>query len=1020
MLLNAMKMLRWLVAGCLLLAGPVAQGQALEQHPDRGLSTVGVRDIARDAAGFAWVAARQGLFRYDGRQLVPLALLVRRGPTPHGQATRVVVDAAGTVWVALPDGLYAFVPGSGELRRVPLPPGIGPHDRPRSLLLHQGALWVVWGTSSGQAVLQLPLRQPRQVPRLVWRVPGSGGSGALEPDSAGRLLLFNDDSSWVLLPGGRQRRQAPNSHRYRLRTVAGWRRVQPATHALRLPHGPYALNDSTLLELRPPRLPRVLASWPRIRNTPATPHLDVLVHDSTWYWLGAGQLLSLSVRRRAGPPVLHAQPLPLVPGWNGWLAFNRDGTGLWAFAEGVPGVWQLWPRPLAVQALPVADGQHLSTRSLGRLPDGRLLVGTYADTYAQAADSPLAPLRRWASPAGRGVWFCRLALPDGRLLVGLENEGVALVAGSRAERLAWPGLHPQPTGHTTFCLLRSRAGQLWAGGQEGLFLLDLATRTRRRYREVDAAWPLHRCEIEAMAEGAHGELWLATSQGLYALQPATGALRHYGPDEPPPRRLPTGLLRAVLLTHPDSLWLGTADAGLLLLHPRLGVRRQLTRGRGLPSEVVAFVLAPPPGRVLWVGTDLGLVRYDPRTGRRSDLTTAQGLATNDLNRQSAWYDTARQRLYVGGVGGLSFLAPQALAAAEHRPRLLLTTLTQHHAQPDTIRTDYLPGTLPQGLTLAPGDAFADLALSLSDDDGPEPARFAYRLLGSGPAAWQELGTSNRLRLQGLEPGDYTLELRGETGLGTPARHVLRVPVRARIYWWRRPGVWAALTGLLVAVAAGSVYQWQQRRSWQREQYWQAEHALRQRIAADLHDDVGNLLTQISMHSSLLRETAHSPAQTVARLDALAAASRQASQQMSDVVWGLDAEHLRLGQLLDRMRDHAQEVLPPAGLNVRFQVPADLPDPDLAPDLLHNLYLIYKEALHNVVKHARATTVTVQLTAATGLTLTVTDDGHGHDGQPRPGGHGLANMQARARAVGGTVCYQPLPTGFAVVVKLPLG
>ena len=121
-----------------------------------------------------------------------------------------------------------------------------------------------------------------------------------------------------------------------------------------------------------------------------------------------------------------------------------------------------------------------------------------------------------------------------------------------------------------------------------------------------------------------------------------------------------------------------------------------------------------------------------------------------------------------------------------------------------------------------------------------------------------------------------------------------------------------------------------------------------------------------------------------------------------------------------MRDHAQEVLPPAGLDVQFRVPADLPDPALAPALRHNFYLIYKEALHNVVKHARATTVTVQLAAAAGgLALTVADDGRGHDGRPRPGGRGLANMQARARAVGGTVRYEPWATGFAVVVAVPL-
>ena len=126
----------------------------------------------------------------------------------------------------------------------------------------------------------------------------------------------------------------------------------------------------------------------------------------------------------------------------------------------------------------------------------------------------------------------------------------------------------------------SRAGQLWAGGQEGLFQLDLTHHTRRRYRENDPAWPLHRCEIETLSEGTNGELWLATNRGLYCLQPATGALRHYGPDEPPPYRLPTALLRCVLATHPDSVWVGTLDAGLLLLHPRRGVQRQLTAGPG--------------------------------------------------------------------------------------------------------------------------------------------------------------------------------------------------------------------------------------------------------------------------------------------------------------------------------------------------------------------------------------------------------------------------------------------------------
>ena len=999
----------------LLLTGPVAQAQQLEQQPDRVLSTMGIRDISSDPTGFAWVAARPCLVRYDGRQLVPLGQLIRKGPHPSGEASRVAVDSTGTVWIGMYSGLYAFVPATGELRQVPLPPRGGQFS---ALLVYRGALWIGRGTEPCQ-LFRLSLRHPRQPPQLVWQHPHELIRG-IEPDSAGRLLVATEQHSWRLLPNGRVQPVANNSHRYRVQQADGSRRTQLADHPLRLPNGPWFLTDSTLLEHRPPRPPRVLARWSRNISSTAAPRLNVLELDSTWYWLGTGEVLALSIRRQQRPPALQHYPVPLAPEWNGWLCYNRDRTGLWAFAEGMPGVFKLQPRRAPVQALPVAGGARLSTRAINRLADGRLVVGSYSGTLTQAADSPLAPLRRWPDDVPGHVWFCSLRLPDARLVVGLENVGIWLLTGPRLQEIAWTGPHPITTGRTTFCLLRTRAGQVWAGGQQGLFQLDLVQRTRRRYNEGDPGWPLHHCEIESLSEGADGELWLATNRGLYCLQPATGALRHYGPDERPPYHLPTALLRCVLIPHPDSVWVGTLDAGLLLLHPRRGVQRQLTLGQGLPSEAVAFVLAPPPGRVLWVGTHNGLVRYEPRTGRRSDLTTAEGLATNELNRQSGWYDPVNQRLYVGGVGGLSFLVPHDLDAAEYHPRLLLTSLTQHHAQPDTIRTDYLAGTLPQGLALAPGDAFADLALSLSDDAGLEPGRFAYRLLGTGPAPWQELGTGNRLRLQGLEPGDYTLEIRAETGLGTPTRNVLRVPVRARTYWWRRPGVWAILTGLLVAVAVGGVYQWQQRRSRQREQRWQAEQALRQRIAADLHDDVGNLLTQISMHSSLLRETPHSPAQAVARLDALAAASRQAAQQMSDVVWGLGAGPLRLGQLLARMRDHAQEVLPPAGLDVRFLVPATLPAPELAPALLHNLYLIYKEALHNVVKHAQATTVTVQLAITAGLTLRVADDGCGHDGSCRAGGHGLANMQARALAVGGTVRYESQPVGFAVVVNLPLG
>ena len=229
---------------------------------------------------------------------------------------------------------------------------------------------------------------------------------------------------------------------------------------------------------------------------------------------------------------------------------------------------------------------------------------------------------------------------------------------------------------------------------------------------------------------------------------------------------------------------------------------------------------------------------------------------------------------------------------------------------------------------------------------------------------------------------------------------------------------AALLLLVLAGAGGLLWQYRRR---QAARQATRETALRQRLAADLHDDVGHLLTQISLQSSLLRENPHSPAQTLERLDQLTATARQATQQMSDVVWGLHQPAHSLPVLLDRLRDHAHEVLYPLGIEVDFETAPAVAAVALTPEALHGLYLIFKESLHNVVKHAQATRVTVRLTATpAGLRLSVADNGQGQPDPARATGHGLRNMQTRAQAVGGTVRYEALTPGFGVVVALPAG
>ena len=227
----------------------------------------------------------------------------------------------------------------------------------------------------------------------------------------------------------------------------------------------------------------------------------------------------------------------------------------------------------------------------------------------------------------------------------------------------------------------------------------------------------------------------------------------------------------------------------------------------------------------------------------------------------------------------------------------------------------------------------------------------------------------------------------------------------------------ALGALALALGGGLFWQFRRR---QADHLARHDASLRQRLAADLHDDVGALLTQISLQSDLLREAPAAPAQTLARLHRLSDTSRRAARQMADVVWGLHTSSAELPEVLVHMRDHAHEVLPAAGLQVDFAVTpaAAALRPSVA--VCQTLYLIYKEALHNAVKHARqASQVNICLSEEAGqLCLCVADNAPGPAPAARSGGHGLANMRQRAEAVGGTLRVDAAAAGFNLLACLP--
>ena len=348
--------------------------------------------------------------------------------------------------------------------------------------------------------------------------------------------------------------------------------------------------------------------------------------------------------------------------------------------------------------------------------------------------------------------------------------------------------------------------------------------------------------------------------------------------------------------------------------------------------------------------------------------------------------------------------------------LLLAQTWLATARPDSARhyaARSLATARPIHLLLVVRDAALVLAQA-NDQLGQGQVAYRYQRL-AGAYADSITGEDTRRRVAALEAQSARSQQQVQVRLLQQ-----RARLQAQALELERLRNRQQMAGLAVLVAAGLALAgyllWRYRRREARRQ-----DALRTRIAADLHDEVGSMLTQISMQSTLLREGRYAPAQQQTYLDQMAEASRRAARQMSDAVWSIDARYDSAASLLDRLRDHAHEVLPPAGLEVDFGADAAIEMVAMSLATRQALYYIYKEALHNVVKHAQARQVQVRVRLlGRALEMEIRDDGRGTVAASRPGGQGLPNMRMRAQAVGGSLNFASDGPGLGLVVRLPLG
>ncbi len=700
---------------------------------------------------------------------------------------------------------------------------------------------------------------------------------------------------------------------------------------------------------------------------------------------------------RGRPPVHIDRSNGLPQNWVRFLYEDREGD-LWVGA-GTAGLASVHPTAFSVLNSP-DQWQGCTVLAVAPGRSGGLWIGTDgAALYHYTAGN-------WthygeAEGVGNGYIPAVTEGPDGEVWMGHFWWGSPFrLEGGRFVRPAGVEENFSPV----FALLASPGtDELLVGNRDGLL----------RLKGSQSTWLIKAPEPSAgaalaIARDRHGGIWCGFEEGgLVRL--ADGKLTHFRTSD----GLASDSVRC-LFADGESLWIGTADGGLSRF--KNGQFANIGVTHGLVDSFIGYVLGDEFGQ-LWLSTHHGLQRIaKDELNRCADGTIStlasqvydqhDGLPTIELTGglQAAGCQTADGRLWLSSNKGILVVDPARIKSNPKPPPVVLESLLiDGTAVP--FRHGEVAGRLP------PRHQRLEFRFGGLSFVAPNKVLFKYRLDGLDQK-WIDAGNRRTAFYSQLPAGAYRFRVIAcnNDGLWNTAGASLAFSVAP--FFWQTWWFTSACAALALAILTMLVRHFARRRLHQRLQALERQNAVereRARIAQDIHDDIGASLSRITMLSQPVRSQLAQPEQTATVLSRIYSTARETTDALDEIVWAVDPRHDTLDGFADYMGMFAQDILTAADVRYRLELPAEIPAWPLTADTRHNLFLAFKEALNNAVRHAAATEVHISLNVQPdSFTLTIRDNGCGFDlqqrGPARPGragaGNGLSNMQTRLARIGG--------------------
>jgi ligand-binding sensor domain-containing protein/signal transduction histidine kinase len=712
----------------------------------------------------------------------------------------------------------------------------------------------------------------------------------------------------------------------------------------------------------------------------------------------------------------HANGFP--DNWVRCLCEDREGT-LWV-GTGSSGLLAL--RQSRVTTLkPPDDWQGASVLSITRARDGSLWAGTEGAGLYRFFNGQWTEFGADAGVPNPFDWsVCED--PQGVLWVGTWGGGLCKKVGDRFQPIAATGAATAAT-----AILHGRNGVTWIGTVTGLLKYQNGTVTH--YGEKEG---LVLPDIRALAEEPDGTLWFGMlGGGLGRLK--NGVIKQFRQSD----GLSSDFVQCLHLDEDNALWIGTYGGGLNCL--KSGHFSAVGVNQGLPNNYICAIEQDSSDN-FWISSHAGIFRIQKAEliqCAERDLASVHplvygigdGMPTLQCagGFQPVSFRSADGRLWFSTSSGVVVINPDDIKVNELAPPVHIEKLViDGHAEGGLDSTN-------RPMQIAPGRQRFEFDYTGISFVSPEKMGFKYRLDGLD-RGWTDAGTKRTVIYSYIPPGTYRFEVTACNSDGVWNHTGASLAFTVQPYFWQtwtfRIGSGLAAAALLTVAVLG-VARWRMRQKLERVERQRAIERERARIARDIHDNLGANLTRISLLSQFAHGELENPKEAAVQLDRIYETTREMTRAMDEIVWAVNPEHDTLDSVVNYLGKFAQDYLGSLGIRSRLDLPVQLPQWLVTAEVRHHLFLAFKEALHNVVKHAAASEVSVSLTTTDrSFTLVARDNGRGFDPKTvsekktveigRSSGNGLVNMRLRLEKIGGHCEIQSAPgtgTEIKFVVEL---